>query len=85
MNISKLTKAAFARLITAIGTTRHVRVLIPPGRFRLASRVVFTADKNDEYYGLRIEGAGMALSFATVNYGVQNDRQFTARNRSGLA
>ena len=113
---------AFERLISGVGTNRHVRVLIPPGKFRLAKKVVFTADTNDEYYGLHIEGAGenateiivdnaeggiafagkqvtrlsvivsdlslvagresagTALSFDTANFGVQNDRQFVARN-----
>ncbi|MFA7369528.1 MAG: right-handed parallel beta-helix repeat-containing protein [Kiritimatiellales bacterium] len=113
---------AFERMISAIGTNRHVQVIIPPGKFRLAKKVAFTADTNDEYYGLHIEGAGenvteiivdnaeggiafsgkevtrlsvivsdlslvagregagTALSFDTANFGVQNDRQFTARN-----
>lgn len=113
---------AFERLLAAAGTVRHIRILIPPGKYRLEKRVVITADGNDEYYGLRIEGAGenvteilvdnaeggiafagkqvtrlgvivsdlslvagregagTALSFDTANWGVQNDRQFTARN-----
>lgn len=49
---------AFARLMTAVGTNRHVRILIPPGKYRLAKRVVLTAHGNDDYYGMHIEGAG---------------------------
>jgi len=113
---------AFDRLIAAAGNSRHVNVRIPPGKYRLSRRAVFTADGNNEYYGLHIagdgenvteilvdngeggiafngkqvtrlsviisdlslvagrEGAGTALFFDTANWGVQNDRQFTARN-----
>ncbi len=113
---------AFERLLAEAGTSRHIRILIPPGRYRLKKQVVISADGNDTYYGLRIEGAGenvteilvdnaegglafagkqitrlgvivsdlslvagregagTALSFDTANWGVQNDRQFTARN-----
>ncbi|TSA32048.1 MAG: hypothetical protein D4R65_10265 [Verrucomicrobiaceae bacterium] len=113
---------AFDRLISAMGNSRHVSVRIPPGKYRLSRQAVFTADGNNEYYGLHIagdgenvteiivdnevgglafagkqvtrlsviisdlsvvagrEGAGTAVFFDTANWGVQNDRQFTARN-----
>ncbi|MCX7006074.1 MAG: glycosyl hydrolase family 28-related protein [Kiritimatiellaeota bacterium] len=113
---------AFARVMTAAGTNRHIRISIPPGRYRLASRVLLTAVGNNSNYGLHIQGAGenvtellvdnaeggiafvgkhltrmsvivsdlslvaarngagTALSFDTANAGVQNDRQFTARD-----
>jgi hypothetical protein len=113
---------AFARVMAAAGTNRHIRVSIPPGRYRLARRALFTAAGNESYYGLHIQGAGenvteiivdndegglafigkqitrlsvivsdlslvagrdgagTALFFDTANAGVQNDRQFTARD-----
>ena len=113
---------AFARVMAAAGTNRHIRISIPPGRYRLASRVLLTASGNNSNYGLHLQGAGenvtellvdnaeggiafvgkhltrmsvivsdlslvavrngagTALAFDTANAGVQNDRQFTARD-----
>lgn len=49
---------AFQRLMVEAGTNRQVRILIPPGRFRLAKRVVLAASGNASNYGMRVEGAG---------------------------
>ncbi|MDI9582891.1 MAG: glycosyl hydrolase family 28-related protein [Acidobacteriota bacterium] len=49
---------AFARLMEAVGDRRQVRITIPPGTYRLASRVVLNAVGNAESYGMRIQGAG---------------------------
>ena len=113
---------AFTHVMAAAGTNRHIRISIPPGRYRLAHRVLLAAANNASYYGLHIQGAGenvtelvvdnaeggiafvgkqisrlsvivsdlslvaarngagTALAFDTANPGVQNDRQFTARD-----
>jgi len=49
---------AFRSLIARAGDSRHIHVVIPPGRFRLAERVMFTARGNANYYGLHVQGAG---------------------------
>lgn len=112
---------AFERLVQRAGASRHWQITIPPGKYRLAKRVVIKAAGNSSFYGLHIQGAGQnvtellvdnpeggiaflgtnitqmsvivsdlalvagragagtALFFDTANAGVQNDRQFIAR------
>ncbi len=114
--------AAFARVMLAAGTNRHLRIYLPPGSYRLDRLAVIRAAGNDSYYGLHIQGAGenvtellvdnpegglafrgerisrlgvivsdlalvavranagTALFFDIPNPGVENMRQFTARN-----
>lgn len=50
--------SAFARLLRAGAARRHLQIAIPPGRFRLASRVVVRLAGNQTNLGLTISGAG---------------------------
>ncbi len=58
---------AFARLMRTSAASRHLQVAIPPGRFRLASRVVLRLSGNETNLGLTITGAGEDTSELLVD------------------
>lgn len=51
---------AFLRIAKEIGRKglRHVRIVVPAGRFLLRRRVIFTVKGNEPNFGMSMEGAG---------------------------
>jgi hypothetical protein len=50
--------ASFEKLMRKVGNDRHIKIILPPGSYRLNSRVVLRAAGNNSYYGLHLQGAG---------------------------
>lgn len=49
---------AFNAMLADIGSSRQVAVFIPPGQYRLASRITFAAPAGTERFGLAVRGGG---------------------------
>jgi hypothetical protein len=50
---------AFNAMLADIGTRRQIAVFIPPGQYRLASRITFAAPSGTGRFGLAVRGGGL--------------------------